>query len=184
MGQEPGWPSTANLLYRTCKNPSIGQRSARFQKDLSLMAQTPSKIEARGTTAVAKAFFAAADEIPEAHRPAVIKAALAKIGAELKAARDKLLAAKTKAAEQKAKAAAAKAAKAAAASAKAAVPAKVPAKAKAAPATKTPVAPKVPAKAAQPSTPPAKVRRARSKPPAAPVIDPSVTNGAVTDAAP
>jgi hypothetical protein len=38
----------------------------------------------RGTKVVARAFFAAADEIKEEHRPAVVKAALALIRDELR----------------------------------------------------------------------------------------------------
>jgi hypothetical protein len=51
----------------------------------------------RGTKILAKAFFAAADEIPEPQRAEVVKAALALIRDELKAARGKLAAAKAKA---------------------------------------------------------------------------------------
>src|SRR3954471_3969957 len=51
----------------------------------------------RGTKVLAQAFFAAADNIPEAQRGAVVKAALALIRDDLKAAREKAAAAKTKA---------------------------------------------------------------------------------------
>jgi hypothetical protein len=53
------------------------------------MAQAPSRTktrtETRGTAAVAKAFFAAAAEIPEPDRPAVIKGAVARILSDLAA---------------------------------------------------------------------------------------------------
>ena len=51
----------------------------------------------RGTKILAKAFFAAADEIPEPQRAEVVKAALALIRDELKAEREKVAAAKAKA---------------------------------------------------------------------------------------
>ena len=51
----------------------------------------------RGTKSLAQAFFAAADNIPEAQRAAVIKAALALIRDDLKVAREKAAGAKTKA---------------------------------------------------------------------------------------
>lgn len=51
----------------------------------------------RGTKILAKAFFAAADEIPEPQRAEVVKAALAAIRDELKTAREKAAAAKAKA---------------------------------------------------------------------------------------
>jgi hypothetical protein len=51
----------------------------------------------RGTRIVAKAFFAAADEIPEQHRAEVVKAALALIRDELKTTREKIATAKAKA---------------------------------------------------------------------------------------
>jgi hypothetical protein len=51
----------------------------------------------RGTKNLAKAFFAAADEIPEPQRAEVVKAALALIRDELKAAREKVALAKAKA---------------------------------------------------------------------------------------
>jgi hypothetical protein len=54
----------------------------------------------RGTKIVAKAFFAAADEIPEPQRAEVLKAALALIRDELKAAREKVAIAKAKAREK------------------------------------------------------------------------------------
>jgi hypothetical protein len=54
----------------------------------------------RGTKIVAKAFFAAADEIPEPQRAEVLKAALALIRDELKAAREKVAIAKAKAKEK------------------------------------------------------------------------------------
>jgi hypothetical protein len=54
----------------------------------------------RGTKIVAKAFFAAADEIPEPQRAEVLKAALALIRDELKAAREKAAIAKAKAREK------------------------------------------------------------------------------------
>jgi hypothetical protein len=67
----------------------------------------------RGTKILSKAFFSAADEFPAAQRPAVIKAALALISDELKAARTKAATAKKSAkpaAKAKAKAPAKKAA--------------------------------------------------------------------------
>lgn len=51
----------------------------------------------RGTRIVAKAFFAAADEIPEQNRAEVVKAALALIRDELKTTREKVATAKAKA---------------------------------------------------------------------------------------
>jgi hypothetical protein len=51
----------------------------------------------RGTKVLTQAFFTAADEVPEAQRGAVVKAALAAIRDELKAVREKAAAAKTKA---------------------------------------------------------------------------------------
>jgi hypothetical protein len=60
----------------------------------------------RGTKILAKAFFAAADEIPEPQRAEVVKAALALIRDELKAAREKVAAAKAKAKEKAGKASA------------------------------------------------------------------------------
>jgi len=51
----------------------------------------------RGTKVLTQAFFAAADAIPEPQRPAVVKAALAAIRDEIKAAREKAAAAKAKA---------------------------------------------------------------------------------------
>ncbi|MGD0109858.1 MAG: hypothetical protein ABSC06_38430 [Rhodopila sp.] len=80
------------------------------------MAQAPSRTktrtETRGTAAVAKAFFAAAAEIPEPDRPAVIKGAVARILSDLAAQKLKSAAA---AKTRKAAAAAAKTRKAAAA---------------------------------------------------------------------
>jgi hypothetical protein len=58
----------------------------------------------RGTKILAKAFFAAADEIPAPQRAEVVKAALALIRDELKAAREKVVAAKAKAKAGKASA--------------------------------------------------------------------------------
>jgi hypothetical protein len=60
----------------------------------------------RGTKIVAKAFFAAADEIPEPQRAEVVKAALVLIRDELKAAREKAAIAKAKAKEKAGKASA------------------------------------------------------------------------------
>jgi hypothetical protein len=54
----------------------------------------------RGTKIVANAFFAAAGEIPEQQRTEVVKAALAVIRDELKAARKKVAIAKAKAKEK------------------------------------------------------------------------------------
>jgi hypothetical protein len=54
----------------------------------------------RGTKILTKAFFAAADEIPEPQRAEVIKAALSLIRDELKAAREKVAVAKAKAKEK------------------------------------------------------------------------------------
>ena len=51
----------------------------------------------RGTKILTQAFFAAAAEIPETNRDAVVKAALASVRDELKANRDKAQAAKAKA---------------------------------------------------------------------------------------
>jgi len=62
------------------------------------MAKTSSATRApRGTKILAKAFFAAADEIPEPQRTEVVKAALAAIRDELKIAREKVAVAKAKA---------------------------------------------------------------------------------------
>ena len=59
------------------------------------MAKTSSATRVpRGTKILTKAFFAAADEIPEPQRAEVVKAALALIRDELKAAREKVAAAK------------------------------------------------------------------------------------------
>ena len=61
------------------------------------MAKTSSATRVpRGTKILTKAFFAAADEIPEPQRAEVVKAALALIRDELKAAREKVAAAKAK----------------------------------------------------------------------------------------
>ncbi len=54
----------------------------------------------RGTKILAKAFFTAADEIPEPQRAEVIKAALVVIRDELKANRERAAAAKAKAREK------------------------------------------------------------------------------------
>jgi hypothetical protein len=51
----------------------------------------------RGTKVLAQAFFNAAEGVPEAQRAAVVKAALALIRDDLRAAREKSAAAKTKA---------------------------------------------------------------------------------------
>jgi uncharacterized protein YPO0396 len=65
------------------------------------MAKTSSATRVpRGTKILAKAFFAAADEIPEPQRAEVVKAALALIRDELKAAREKVTVAKAKAKEK------------------------------------------------------------------------------------
>jgi hypothetical protein len=62
------------------------------------MATTTTSVRApRGTRVLTQAFFSAADAIPEPHRAAVVKAALAAIRNELKAAREKAAAAKVKA---------------------------------------------------------------------------------------
>src|ERR1700712_126339 len=58
----------------------------------------------RGAKILTKAFFAAADEIPEPQRAEVVKAALALIRDELKAAREKVAVAKSKAKEKAGKA--------------------------------------------------------------------------------
>jgi hypothetical protein len=59
------------------------------------MAKTSSAIRVpRGTKILTKAFFAAADKIPEPQRAEVVKAALALIRDELKAAREKVSVAK------------------------------------------------------------------------------------------
>jgi hypothetical protein len=50
----------------------------------------------RGTKILAQAFFAAADDIPQARRGEVVKAALAAIRDELKSAREKVAATKAK----------------------------------------------------------------------------------------
>jgi hypothetical protein len=60
----------------------------------------------RGTKNLAKAFFAAADEIPEPQRAEVVKAALALIRDELKAAREKVAVVKAKAKKKTSKASA------------------------------------------------------------------------------
>jgi hypothetical protein len=71
------------------------------------MAKTSSATRApRGTKILAKAFFAAADEIPEPQRAEVVKAALAVIRDELKTAREKAAVAKAKAKGKAGKAAA------------------------------------------------------------------------------
>ena len=65
------------------------------------MAKTSSATRVpRGTKLVAKAFFAAADEISEPQRAEVIKAALVLIRDELKAGRERLAVAKAKAKEK------------------------------------------------------------------------------------
>ena len=51
----------------------------------------------RGTKSLTQAFFAAANDVPEAQRDAVVKSALAAIRDELKEARDKAKIAKAKA---------------------------------------------------------------------------------------
>jgi hypothetical protein len=62
------------------------------------MAKSSSSTRApRGTKILAKAFFDAADEIPDSQRAEVVKAALALIRDELKAAREKVAAANAKA---------------------------------------------------------------------------------------
>jgi hypothetical protein len=62
------------------------------------MAQAATSTRApRGTKILAKAFFTAAEEFPEAQRAEVIKAALVAIRDELKVAREKAAAAKAKA---------------------------------------------------------------------------------------
>src|SRR3978361_2379585 len=60
----------------------------------------------RGTKILTKGFFAAADDIPEPQRAEVVKAALALIRDELKAAREKVAVAKAKAKEKAGKASA------------------------------------------------------------------------------
>jgi len=71
------------------------------------MAKTSNATRApRGTKILAKAFFAAADEIPEPQRTEVVKAALAVIRDELKTAREKVTVAKAKAKGKAGKAAA------------------------------------------------------------------------------
>jgi hypothetical protein len=60
----------------------------------------------RGTRSLAKAFFAAADEIPAPQRAVAVKAALALIRDELKAAREKVAAAKARAKARASKASA------------------------------------------------------------------------------
>lgn len=57
----------------------------------------------RGTKILAKAFFSAAEEIPEPQRDAVIKAAFAAIRDELKIMREKAVVAKAKAKDKAAK---------------------------------------------------------------------------------
>jgi hypothetical protein len=70
------------------------------------MAKDPVTTRApRGTKTVARAFFTAADEIAEAYRPKVIKAALAFIRDELKVRREKATIAKARAPAKKAAAA-------------------------------------------------------------------------------
>jgi len=86
----------------------------------------------RGTKTLMQAFFSAADTIPEAQRPTVVKAALSAIRDNLKDNRDKVKAAKAKA--KAAKAPVARRAKAAApAPKKAAAPPPPPPPAKKAP---------------------------------------------------
>jgi hypothetical protein len=66
------------------------------------MAQAATSTRApRGTKILAKAFFTAAEEFPEAQRADVIKAALAAIRDELKLAREKAAVAKAKAKAKK-----------------------------------------------------------------------------------
>ncbi len=107
---------------------------------------TPATRAPRGTKILTQAFFAAADEIPEAQRAAVVKAALAAIRDELKNDREKAkiakakIPAKAKTAAGKAKPVAKAPKKAAPAATKAGKPKKT-AKAKAKPARKA--APKV-----------------------------------------
>ena len=61
------------------------------------MAKATTSVRApRGTKVLTQAFFVAADAIPEAQRPAVVKAALTAIRDELKALREKATAAKAK----------------------------------------------------------------------------------------
>jgi hypothetical protein len=80
------------------------------------MAKTSSVSRApRGTRIVAKAFFAAVDEIPEQNRAEVVKAALALIRDELKTSREKVATAKAKAKGKNAKVPATSGRKAAAA---------------------------------------------------------------------
>jgi hypothetical protein len=68
------------------------------QEELTSMAKAATSSRApRGTRVLTQAFFAAADEIPEGQRDAVVKAALASIRDTLKEAREKAKAAKAKA---------------------------------------------------------------------------------------
>jgi hypothetical protein len=68
------------------------------QKDSTSMAKAAASSRApRGTRVLTQAFFAAAEEIPEGQRDAVVKAALALIRDTLKEAREKAKAAKAKA---------------------------------------------------------------------------------------
>jgi len=61
------------------------------------MKAPPSSRAPRGTKLLAQAFFAAADEIPEGQRDAVVKAALSAIRDTLKVNREKARATKAKA---------------------------------------------------------------------------------------
>jgi hypothetical protein len=83
------------LLQKDCKTAEM--RFLQY-RDLQDMAKASSVSRApRGTRIVAKAFFAAADEIPEQNRAEVVKAALALIRDELKTTREKVATAKAKA---------------------------------------------------------------------------------------
>jgi hypothetical protein len=75
------------------------QRADLVNKENETMAlQATSKTRApRGTKILTQAFFSAADNIPDAQRPAVIKAAVAAIRDELKEGRAKVKIAKAKA---------------------------------------------------------------------------------------
>jgi hypothetical protein len=94
-----------NSLFRRLGTPSAFDHFTSGIK--TPMAKTSSATRApRGTKILAKAFFAAADEIPEPQRAEVVKAALAAIRDELKTAREKVAVAKAKAKGKAGKAAA------------------------------------------------------------------------------
>jgi len=121
--------------------------------DLMAMKAAAANRAPRGTKVLMQAFFVAADEIAEAARPAVIKAALAAIRDQLKADREKAAAAKAKAAGKTP----------VKAGAKKAAPETVAAK-KAAPKAASKVAAKAPAKAKARKAPAKRAQKAAAEP--------------------